>query len=126
MIKRKLTCYFCDREFYAFLFGEKEDRDLIFHNEPYFFGTKEMYLNHWTLDFHHELDVPSIVSIWVCFPHLPLHCWGEDSLRSIGNTLSKYIDKSEPKVGMFACARIYVEVELEKGQLTNYLIVHSM
>jgi hypothetical protein len=34
--------------FLAFLFEDKEDRDTIFRNIPYVFGTRGMYLNQWT------------------------------------------------------------------------------
>jgi hypothetical protein len=40
------------------------------------------------------------------FFHLPLHCWTDNLLRVIGNTLGKYIDKSEQKIVMFSCAII--------------------
>jgi hypothetical protein len=59
--------------------------------------------------------VLSVVSVWIRLPHLPLHCWNPNSLRNIGNSLGKYIDSIEPKANMFACARICVEVDLEKG-----------
>ena len=35
--------------------------------------------------------------------------------QAIGNSLGNYIDKAEPKVSLFSCARICVEVDLEKG-----------
>jgi hypothetical protein len=34
----------------------------------------------------------------------------------MGNSLGKYIDKSDPK-GLFACSRIYMEVYIDKGLL---------
>jgi len=71
-----------------------------------------MYLNRWAPDFDPELDVPSAVSVWIQLPHLPLHCWNEESLRPISNSVGKYIHKSDPKAGMFACARNCVEVDL--------------
>lgn len=43
--------------------------------------TKGVYLNRWTLDFDPELDVPNVVPIWVNLPHLPLHCWGDQSVK---------------------------------------------
>jgi hypothetical protein len=67
-----------------------------------------MYLKRCTLDFDPEVGIPSDVLVWVLLPHLPLHCWGDDVLQSIGDTLGKYIDKSEPKSSMYACARICV------------------
>jgi len=78
-------------------------------------GSRGMYLNSWTLDFIPENDIPNAVLVWVCLPFLPLHCWNNETIRSIGNTLGKYIDRAEPKDGLQACAWIYVEVDLEKG-----------
>lgn len=67
------------------------------------------------LDFDPKLDVPRVVPMWVRLPHLPLHCWGDDSVRAIGNVLGKFIDLSEPNENMQAYARICVEVDLGKG-----------
>ena len=78
-------------------------------------GPRGMYLNKWDLSFDPEKDIPKAVSIWMKLPHLPLHCWNDEDFRAIGNTLGKYIDKSEPKAPMFSCTRICVEVDLEKG-----------
>ena len=44
-----------------------------------------------------------------------LHCWGDESVKAIGNVVGKYIDRCEPKDNMHACARICVEVDLGKG-----------
>eukprot|EP00253_Pinus_taeda_P031987 PITA_31987 len=77
--------------------------------------TRGLYLNRWTPDFDPEMDVPNAVPVWVHLPHLPLHCSGDESVRAIGNDVGKYIDRSEPKENMHACARICVEVDLGKG-----------
>jgi hypothetical protein len=58
-----------------------EDMDRIFCSGLYFLGAREMYLNKWTPNFSPENDVPSVVSVWVWLPHLPLHCWSDDALR---------------------------------------------
>ena len=88
---------------------------MIFRNGPYFMGPRGMYLNKWDLSFNPEKDVPKAIPVWVKLPHLPLHCWNDEDFRAIGNTLGKYVDKSEPKAPMFLSARICVEVDLEKG-----------
>lgn len=66
-------------------------------------------------DFDLEMGVPNAMPVWVRFPHLPLHYWGDKSIKAIGNTMGKYIDRCEPKDIMHACARICVEVDLGKG-----------
>jgi hypothetical protein len=114
-LKGKLSHSFCGRGFYAFLFEDKMDRDLIFRSGPYFMGAHGMYLNRWTLDFNLENDIPSVVPVWVFLPFLPLHCWNDGTLRAIGNSLGKYIDHGEPKDSLQACACICVEVDMEKG-----------
>ena len=55
------------------------------------------------------------VLVWFFLPHIPLHCWNDKALQAIKNTLGKYIDKAEPKGLLFSCARICMEVDLEKG-----------
>jgi hypothetical protein len=71
---RENVSTFCGKGFFVFLFEKKVDRDLIFINGPYFMGSRGMYLNKWTLDFILENDIPSVVSVWVHLPFLPLHC----------------------------------------------------
>lgn len=76
-----------------------------------------LYLNRWTSNFDPELDVPNDVPVWMRLPHLPLHCWGDESVKEIGNVVGKYINKSSRKENMHACARICIEVDLGKGLL---------
>jgi hypothetical protein len=78
-------------------------------------GSRGMHLNKWTLNFSSENGIPSAVSIWVRLPFLPLHCWNDETLRNIGNSLGKYIDRVEPQERLQACARLCVEMDLEKG-----------
>lgn len=112
-IDGKISIRFCGRGYYTFHFETKEDRDLIFG--PYFMDTRGLYLNRWTPDFDPKMDIPNVFPVWVRLPHLPLHCWGDDSIKAIGNAVRKYIDRCEPKENMHACARICVEVDLGKG-----------
>jgi hypothetical protein len=78
-------------------------------------GSRGMYLNRWTPNFNLENGIPLAVSVWVRVPYLPLHCWKDEMVRAIGNSLEKYIDRAEPKDGIQACAHICVKVDLEKG-----------
>lgn len=63
-------------------------------------------------DFDLEVDVPTTVRVWVRLPDLPVHCWNWDSLKHIGNTLGKFIDKANNK-DQYDCAKICVEVDLD-------------
>lgn len=48
-------------------------------------------------------------------PISPFICGGGEYFKEIGNAFGKYIDWSEPKENMIACAWIFIEVDLEKG-----------
>jgi hypothetical protein len=78
------------------MFELKYDRDLIFKSGPYFMGSRGMYLNHWTLGFSIENEIPSAVPFSVYRPFFPFHCWNGETMRRIGNTLGQYIDYVEP------------------------------
>lgn len=114
-IQGKISIRFCGKGYYTFHFESNEDKDLIFRNGPYFMDSRGLYLNKWIPNFDTKLDIPSVVPVWVRLPHLPLHCWGDESVRAIGNVVGKYIDRNEPKDNMQACARICVEVDLGRG-----------
>lgn len=77
--------------FFIFFSSLKEDCDLIFRSIPYLFGTDGIYLNRWNLDFDLVVDIPSAVLVWVHLPRLPLPCWDDDCLESIGNSPGKYL-----------------------------------
>jgi hypothetical protein len=102
------------RGYYAFSFSEKEDRDLVFRSGPYFMGSRGLFLAPWTLDFNPGAEITA-APVWVRLPHLPLHLWGRSTLEDIGNTLGRFLDSVKPKEELFTCARICVEVNLEKG-----------
>jgi hypothetical protein len=114
LISQGVSCYAIGRGYFLFDFVSKFDRDLIFRSGPYFMGPQGLYLNRWTPDFDPTMDIPKAVPVWVRLPNLPMHCWGEESLRAIGNGLGKYIDQADPK-GQYSFARICVEVDLEAG-----------
>jgi hypothetical protein len=63
-------------------------------------GSMGMYLNKWTPYFIHENDIPLVVHFWVHIPFLSLHCWNDETMRSKGNTLGRFIDRSEPREGI--------------------------
>jgi hypothetical protein len=114
LIQGNVTLYAVGRGFFAFSFTRKEDRDLVFRSGPYFMGSKGLFLAPWTLDFNPGAEITA-APVWVRLPHLPLHLWGISSLEDIGNKLGRFLDRAEPKGEQFTCARICVEVNLERG-----------
>lgn len=61
LIKSRVTLYFLGKGFFLFEFSEKEDKNLIFRNGPYFMGRQGLYLNKCTPDFNPAVDVPTAV-----------------------------------------------------------------
>jgi hypothetical protein len=102
------------RSFFVFSFSRKVDRDPVFRSRPYFMGSRGLFLAPWTLDFIPGAEITA-TPVWVRLPHLPLHLWGKISLEDIGNKLGRFLDSVELKGDQFTCARIFVEVNLEKG-----------
>eukprot|EP00253_Pinus_taeda_P028881 PITA_28881 len=90
LIKEGVKSYFVGRGFFVFVFESTEDRSLIFRNGPYFMGPQGLYLNKWSPNFDPSQDVPSVVSVWMRLPHLPLHCWNQKSLENIRNAELAY------------------------------------
>ena len=115
LIKGRMNHFFYGKGFYILYFDHKEDINLIFRNNRDFFRSRGLYLNKWTPHFDPENDIPSAILVWVQLSHLPFHFWGDEVLKSIGDTLGKFIDRDERKSSMYSCARICVEVDLEKG-----------
>jgi len=114
LIKSRVTSYFLGKGFFLFEFSEKDDKDMIFHNGPYFMGLQGLYLNKWMPDFDPAVDVPIAIPVWVRLPNLLVHCWNWESLKHIGNTLGKFIDRANNK-DQYDYARICIEVDLEVG-----------
>jgi hypothetical protein len=114
LIQGRVTRCAVGRGFFVFSFSRKEDRDLVFRSGPYFMGSRGLFLAPWTLDFNPGAEITA-APVWVRLPHLPMHLWGKSSLEDIGNKLGRFLDSVEPKGEQFTCARICVEVNLEKG-----------
>jgi hypothetical protein len=114
LIQGEVSLCAVGRGFFVFNFSRTEDRDLVFRSGPYFMGARGLFLAPWTLDFNPEAEITA-APVWVRLPHLPLHLWGKRSLEDIGNKLGRFLDRMVPKGDQFTCARICVEVNLEKG-----------
>ena len=70
----------------------------------------------WTPPFDPSTDCISSAPVWVRLPYLPLHFWGDETLHSIGNGLSKFLCRSpDSKPARSTFARICVEMDFSKG-----------
>jgi hypothetical protein len=117
LVTKGIRSHIVGRGFFAFIFNNAEDRNIIFRNIPYFMGPQDLYLNKWMLDFNLTQDVPSVVPVWVRLPHMPLHCWNLKSLEAIGNALGKYIDRDKRKDRYS---------NMRRGRSRSWAVIHSI
>lgn len=74
LVSEGIKSHFVGKGFFLFVFDNAKNKSLIFRNRPYFMGPQGLYLNKWSPDFDAAQDLPTTVPVWVCLPHLPLHC----------------------------------------------------
>ena len=82
-------------------------------------GSKEMFLTHWTLGFDPDMEI-YVAPEWAKPPYLPIIVWDESFLKDIRNKQGHFIDWAQPKGGYYSCARMCVEIDLEKGLLKQW------
>jgi len=114
LLSGQVSLFAAGRGFFVFLFSNKAERDLVFRSGPFFMGSRGLFLAPWSLGFNPEAEITA-APVWVRLPNLPLHLWGKSTLIDIANKLGRYLDTAKPKGGQYRCARICVEVNLEKG-----------
>lgn len=80
-------------------------------------GTAGLFLTPWFPDFDPAIAVITRTPVWIRLPNLPTHLWHTRVYRAIGNTLGSFImgDSWRESKGLYAYARICVELDLSKG-----------
>jgi hypothetical protein len=110
-----ITCP-CAKGFFVVVFESTSDRDKVFNSGPWFWGRAGLSMQLWTPAFDPSTDCISSAPVWVRLPYLPLHFWGDESLKSIGNGLGKFLCRSpDSKPARSTFARICVEMDFSKG-----------
>jgi hypothetical protein len=110
-----ITCP-CAKGFFVVVFESTSDRDKVFNSGPWFWGRAGLSMQLWTPAFDPSMDCISSAPVWVRLPYLPLHFWGDESLKSIGNGLDKFLCRSlDSKPARSTFARICVEMDFSKG-----------
>ena len=74
MMKGEISLSVVGNGIFIFLFENKEDKEVVFCNGPYFFGSGGMYLNKWSLNFNPNEGIPTVILVWVNLPCLPITC----------------------------------------------------
>jgi hypothetical protein len=117
LIKEDLFIHPCSKGFFIAEFDLAADRDLILASCPWFWGNSGLCMMVWTPCFNPLTVVLSSAPVWVRLPNLPLHFWGETSLRDIGSALGKFhFASKETRIhSTTSYARICVEMDFSKG-----------
>lgn len=86
----------------------------VFSRGPYSIYSMSMCLQPWTPDFVLKDNIRRVLPIWVIFPKLPLHLWGEKSRGKIASAVGKPLVKDEctTKKLRVSYARVLVEVDI--------------
>lgn len=124
LIKEDLFIHPCSKGFFIAEFDLAADQDLILASCPWFWGNSGLCMMVWTPCFNPLNTVLSSAPVWVRLPNLPLHFWGETSLRDIGSALGKYYFASkETRIhNTTSYARICVEMDFSKGFPTEIIL----
>jgi hypothetical protein len=110
-----ITCP-CAKGFFIAVFESTSDRDKVFNVGPWFWGRAGLSMQPWTPVFDPSTNCISSAPVWVRLPYLPLHFWGDESLKAIGNGLGKFLCRSpDSKPALSTFARICVEMDFSKG-----------
>lgn len=106
--------YYNEAGFFFVKFKNGDDKEKVMTSGPYFIYGKPLFIRYWTPDFEIKEDLLRILPLWVTFPNLPLHLWGEKCLSKIASTVGKPIATNEctAKKLRISYARVLIEVDV--------------
>lgn len=65
--------YLCPKGFFTVRFNNKQDRDNIINQGPWFWGNAGLFITPWFLEFDANTMIVSTMPVWVRLHNLPLH-----------------------------------------------------
>lgn len=105
-------------------FTYEEDKDQVFKDGPWFYGSTSLYMTPWHTIFVPSIKIPTSTPIWVRLHFLPPKYWNENALEFMGNALGCFIgvfDKTlEPSMYSYIC--IYVHMDLSTPLPTTLML----
>ncbi|KAI5423833.1 hypothetical protein KIW84_030161 [Lathyrus oleraceus] len=118
--------YYNEEGYFIVRFRNQEDREHVLAQGPYFIYGKPLFLRQWSSDFEMKEDILWVMPLWVTFPQLPLHLWGEKCLAKIASSIGKPItmDECTTKKLRVSYARMLVEVDVTQ-KLRNSINVRD-
>lgn len=109
--------FFCSKGYFIVLFDNNNHYEKALAEGPWFMGTTGLFLTPWFPDFDPATAVITKTPVWIRIPNLPAELWSTRVFRAIGDTLGSFIrgDLWRESKGLYAYARICVELDLSKG-----------
>jgi len=81
--------------FFTVIFLHREDQNMIFEGNLYFFNAVGIYLRLWKERFNPDKEDLTVAPISIRMYSLPSEYWRDDILEGIGNTLGSFMRASE-------------------------------
>lgn len=78
-----------EQGYFIVKFQSKEDIQEKMLADPYSINYRPLILKQWSPEFDFSKEFPTDIPLWVKLPHLPLNCWGPNSLSRISSTIGK-------------------------------------
>ncbi|CAO2812509.1 unnamed protein product [Amaranthus hypochondriacus] len=100
--------------YFIFRFNTEEECSEILKGGPYFLNRAPMIVKKWNSNFDFKEEILRVIPVWIRLPSLPLHCWGEETLRRIVSAIGVPVlaDECTAKQSKVSYARVLVEVDI--------------
>ncbi|KAK1307939.1 hypothetical protein QJS10_CPA09g00575 [Acorus calamus] len=98
--------------FFIAKFSQEEDLRTVIEGGPWLMSGRPIVLRQWTKDIRMEIERLESIPIWVRFPSLPLHMWGQRMLSKLASAIGTplYSDMATAERSRIIYARVCIEV----------------
>ncbi|XP_060170990.1 uncharacterized protein LOC132601964 [Lycium barbarum] len=118
--------YLHEEGYYIVKFHSMEDMREILYAGPYMINYRTLILKPWTPDFDFNEEFPTEIPLWIKLPHLPMNCWGTNSLSRIASSIGTpvFADACTARHARVSFARVLIEVNITR-QLPDTIVVRD-
>ncbi|KAK9665929.1 hypothetical protein RND81_14G146600 [Saponaria officinalis] len=111
---------------FSFRFRSLKDMSDVLKEGPWKLGTNSIILKQWSPMFSTEMELITVVPVWVLFPGLDPYLWSETVLRKLSSKVGKplFVDKTTTNKARLSFARVMVEVDVS-APLVDHILVHN-
>lgn len=116
--------YYHNDGYFIIRFKTEADRDEVLANGPYSIFSAPIIINKWSVGFSMKEDLLRTLPLWVTFPGLPVHLWGQKSLSRIASTIGIPVttDECTAEKLRISYARVLIEVHITQEKRKSVTI----